>query len=115
MLICWTSKGEEVKPSRDFRKITFEDLSLVKNPAPISSYSFYELPNNWNVINTYFMDKMNLKLNECQARKEIVEVVKDRIIEKPMPISWFQEPTILAWGIPLTFTGGVILGVILSK
>ena len=108
------AKSEEKTP-RDIRKITLEDLSLLKNPAPSTNFSFYELPNGWNVINSNFMDKMNLKLNECKAHKEIVEPIKDRIIEKPLPISWFQEPVFMAFGVPVLFSSGVILGIILAK
>lgn len=111
LILSTTSKASE----RDFKKITLEDLAVLKNDAPKDNLTFYELPNGWNVINTNFLDKMNLKLNECKSRKEIVEVIKDRIIEKPSPISWYQEPIIMAYGVPIVFSSGLILGIILTK
>lgn len=111
LILSTTSKAQE----RDIRKISLSDLSILETEASKTSIQFYELPKGWNVINTNFMDKMNLKLNECKARKEIVEVIKDRIIEKPTPISWYQEPIIMAYGVPVVFSTGLILGIILTK
>ncbi len=111
LILSTTSKAQE----RDIRKISLSDLSILETEASKTSIQFYELPKGWNVINTNFMDKMNLKLNECKARKEIVEVIKDRIIEKPTPISWYQEPIIMAYGVPIVFSSGLILGIIIMK
>jgi hypothetical protein len=107
--------NSEEKISRDIKKISIDELSILQNPAPINAYSFYELPNDWNLINTHFMDKINLKLNECKARKEIVEPIKDQIFDNPSQTSFFQEPIIIAFGIPVIFSFGVITGIILMK
>jgi len=87
----------------------------LKVPAPKKKYSVYEIPNDWSIVNKFFLEKIHLKLAECKAERDIVTPVKDEIIENPVTTSWYQEPTIIVLGISITFSIGVVAGLFLGK
>ena len=117
LLTCWTNKEAWGAPDRDFRNIKqSEAVVFLKIPASQTTYIFYSLPGNWNLINTKFWDDVNLRLNEYAAHQEIVEPVKDQIIDNPCDESFYQKPVFIVLGISVAFIAGGVLGaLIVSK
>ena len=100
---------------REFAFLNLNQIKTLDNPAPTDKLSLYILPNGWRVMNDRFLNEIDLRLTECDKREEIVDAVKDRIINNPSSIHFYQEPVFLAFGVPVVFTGGLILGMILAK
>lgn len=97
------------KYDRDFRQITLRDIeATLKFPAPTNIFIVYRLSGGYRLINNFFWEKINLQLNQCKAHKEIVEPVKNKIIEEK--ISWWQEEKFIFVGGSIIFILGASLG-----
>lgn len=98
------------------RKLTLEAVKFeLTMPAPKNNYTYFEAPNGWNILNDKFWFSINLSMNKCKARKEVVEPVKDEVINRPVTPSWYQNPTIIILGVPVVFAVGLVVGVIVTK
>jgi hypothetical protein len=91
----------------------FEPMLLLD--SPVDKYVFYDLDHGWYVLNKFYFDKINLKLNFCKADKEIVQPVKDEILAHPVSISWWQKKEVVIGGVAVSFAVGALLGVFVSK
>jgi hypothetical protein len=100
---------------RDFKSIDLKEVEAkFKYEAPKDTYVLYDIYNGWNVINSFFLNNINLKLNRCEAVEEIVAPLKDELAEEPGSSYWYQEPIFL-WGVPVLFVSGFALGFIVAK
>lgn len=88
---------------------------LLHKSAPMKKYVLITLPNDWFVMNNFFLERINLKLNYYKAEKQIVSPIKDEILRNPTPISWYQDKDVLVLGVPILVVAGFILGVFVAK
>lgn len=98
----------------DFKKIPIEKLQptlqSLFTEAPKDKYVMMDIGQGWLVINSFFFNSIHLKLAESEAQIKIVEP----ILLNPEKISWYQEKSLVLFGIPIIFSTGLILG-LLSK
>ena len=89
-----------------------EELNLVEPKleyqAPREEYVLYDIGNDWLVINTYFLQKIHLKLLECDKETALMS----SMISSPKQPAWYESKLVIA-GIPIAFSTGLILGLFL--
>ena len=97
---------------RDFRNLNLnEAIPVLKLPAPVSTYTFINVQydnvdTGWFILNGHFWNSINLKLNKCKAKTEIVDPVKDELLSKPQK-SYILEGIL---GSVVMFGVGILFG-----
>ena len=105
LMTCNTSYAEVPSDIRQLQES--EVVSALQKEPPINVYVYYETPKAWGIVNPLFWNDINKKLNDCKARKDIVDPEVKKIIENPQPISWYQEKAVIPWLV----VGGFVVGV----
>ena len=100
----------------EFKLINIDILPsiLLENPA-LNDEIYYKIElksgfSSWGLINDGFLNKIDLKLERCKARTEIVEKVKDKAIKKSSALD-----KLVIFGLPFSFSLGMAVGVMLMK
>jgi hypothetical protein len=114
------SKVKKPKIEREITDKKYNHISILpilKSEAPGGKYVYHQLPNHWGVINSYFWNKLNLKMHECMEKeKTVVPALEKVAVESPkVEEPWYKDPEIIVYGIPVSLSIGAVIGYILSK
>lgn len=128
LLICWTkiSLAEENSSKPKVPRIITDKvytsvsvLPIIDSPAPDGTYVYHQLPFNWGVVNTFFWNKINYKLRECMAQESALVGVVDNLYNEPEctepSLPWYKDPEVIFYGLPITFSLGALVGIIISE
>lgn len=70
LLICWTLRADNVP--RDFKELEIESvMDVLLSEASKDKYIYYELENDWGIINDKFFNDINIKINQCSFNKDL--------------------------------------------
>ena len=102
-------------PAMTYGKPTLAEITpTLSLPASKLNYVFYDIGNEWLIMNSLFFKDIHLKVLRAKENTELVEPIKDRIIKNPENISWYQNRTVIIFGLPVVFSTGLILGLLLK-
>lgn len=105
--------------ARDFRTMSIEEASeVISETASPDNYTYYKIPNGWNITNDKFWNRIHLKLSECKnMQKETETIIREEILvpQPALPQPWYQHEVVVVWGTPIVFSTGLILGYYLFK
>ena len=89
---CWNNVYG--KYLRDIREVAIGNLqTTLEFPAPKNKFIIYRLHGGYRVINDFLLETINLQLHKYKARQEIVDPIKNKIIESKDP--WWKKGKII--------------------